>query len=317
MSKRMKILIGYDGSTYADAALDDLRLAGLTLIGEAVVVTVGDELFNPAPASHELIEKTIPSGRVAEAIELTQGQEKESQGRAHRLADDAARRLKEYLPRWDVLPKALMGNPSEELLREAQFLDAGLVVVGSRGLNALESFFLGSVSKVVATHTGCSVRIGRLVAGITETLTRPRVIVGIDGSAGAARAVRAVGMRRWPKGAEIRLIAVDDGDGTTKIRDVRPGLEDLVTACSEDPPVEARLMIEAARRALTATGLNVSVDILDGDPVEALIEEARKWGAHSLFIGARGRDSESEEPGLGSVSKKLVTGADCTVELVR
>ena len=28
MKERMKILIGYDGSEYADAAIDDLRLAG-------------------------------------------------------------------------------------------------------------------------------------------------------------------------------------------------------------------------------------------------------------------------------------------------
>ncbi|HKS30035.1 MAG TPA: universal stress protein [Pyrinomonadaceae bacterium] len=308
MSKRMKVLIGYDGSPYADAALEDLRLAGLPLTGEAVVVTVGDVLFNPPPESRELIES---------AIELSRKQDDESRGRAHRMADDAAGRVKEYLPRWDVLPKALTGSASEELLREAQFLSADLIVVGSRGLNALGRFFLGSVSKVVATHAPCSVRIGRQAAGMTDGPRGPRIMVCVDGSAGAARAVRAVGMRRWPKGAEVRLISVDDGEGPKGIRDVRPDLEDLVAACSEAPPVDARLMVEAARMALAAQGLNVSVELLEGDPVEVLIEQARKWDADSLFVGARGLDSESEEPGLGSVSAKLVTGADCTVELVR
>ena len=38
----MKLLIGYDGSTHADAAIDDLRLAALPHNVEARVVLVCD-----------------------------------------------------------------------------------------------------------------------------------------------------------------------------------------------------------------------------------------------------------------------------------
>lgn len=317
MSKRMKILIGYDGSTYANAALDDLRRAGLPPEGDAVVVSVGAILFNLPLASHELIEKSLSPGRATSATDLTHEQEKQPMGEAHGLATEAAHRVEEYLPGWKVFPKALTGTPSDELLREAQFLDADLIVVGSRGLSALGRLFLGSVSKSVASLAHCSVRIAR---PSTEKIKRPaalRIIVGVDGSTGAARAVRAIGMRSWPVGTELRLIAVDDGNSSTGIKDDAPGLEELVTGFNEGPPVNARLMAEGAEMVLLAEGLNVSVEIMEGDPQGVLIEEAQKWKADCLFVGARGMESETAESRLGSVSAKLVTGAHCSVELVR
>jgi len=50
VNRRMKILIGYDGSECADAALEDLRWAGLPDVAEAVVFTAAD-VFVPPTAS--------------------------------------------------------------------------------------------------------------------------------------------------------------------------------------------------------------------------------------------------------------------------
>ena len=44
----MKILIGYDGSECAEAALEDLQRAGLGAEAEALVMTVAD-VFVPVP----------------------------------------------------------------------------------------------------------------------------------------------------------------------------------------------------------------------------------------------------------------------------
>jgi hypothetical protein len=43
----MKILIGYDGSTTADAALDDLKSAGLPDRAEAIVISVAEVWLPP------------------------------------------------------------------------------------------------------------------------------------------------------------------------------------------------------------------------------------------------------------------------------
>ena len=51
--KRMKILIAYDGSSHADAALDDLRRAGLPQEAEALVISAADVwMWPPTMRSH-------------------------------------------------------------------------------------------------------------------------------------------------------------------------------------------------------------------------------------------------------------------------
>ena len=57
MPELMKILIGYDGSNCADAALDDLKCAGLTENVEAHVLSVAEVwLPPPPPSSDEIVE---------------------------------------------------------------------------------------------------------------------------------------------------------------------------------------------------------------------------------------------------------------------
>ena len=58
MKQRMKILIGYDGSGCAEAALDDLQKAGLPPAVEALVMSVTEvSLPPPPPSSFEIVEQ--------------------------------------------------------------------------------------------------------------------------------------------------------------------------------------------------------------------------------------------------------------------
>ena len=59
MEEKMKILIGYDGSASADAALDDLQQAGLPDECAALVMSVAEVwLPPPPPSSYEILEMT-------------------------------------------------------------------------------------------------------------------------------------------------------------------------------------------------------------------------------------------------------------------
>ena len=54
----MKILIAYDGSSCADAALDDLQRAGLPPEAEAQIISVAEVwLPPPPPSSYEIVEE--------------------------------------------------------------------------------------------------------------------------------------------------------------------------------------------------------------------------------------------------------------------
>ena len=53
MEDRMKILIGYDGSESADAALKDLTRAGLPSEADVLVMSLAD-VFLPPPLDEEV-----------------------------------------------------------------------------------------------------------------------------------------------------------------------------------------------------------------------------------------------------------------------
>jgi len=76
-------------------------------------------------------------------------------------------------------------------------------------------------------------------------------------------------------------------------------------------------MVEWAENELSLIGLNVSVAIEKGDPQKVLIDQAQKWDADAIFVGARRFSSALERFRLGSVATALVTKAHCSVEVAR
>jgi nucleotide-binding universal stress UspA family protein len=256
------------------------------------------------------------SRRVASAVAHAELQRKQAIKEAEELAAKANERVRSYFPDWQVRAEALAGWPSSELIRRADEWKADLVVVGSQGRSALAQFVLGSVSKKVVTDSHHSVRVARGAVG-TNNSTTPRVMIGVDGSPEAERAVRAVGWRVWPDGTEVRIITIDDGTSPARIARVLPTAAAMIRDRNEETAVAAKMMVEWGENELRVIGLNVSVAIEKGDPQRALIEEARKWNADSIFVGGRRFDGALERFWLGSVSTAVVTKAHCSVEVVR
>jgi nucleotide-binding universal stress UspA family protein len=316
MNERMKVLVAYDGSTYADAALEDLRRAGLPREAEALIVSVSDGLVNPSSSIADIAGSALTSRRVTSAIALAREQAAQALEEAKEFAAKAGDRVRSYFPDWEVRAEGIAGTPSQELIQRVDKWKPDLIVVGSQGRSALGRFFLGSVSKAVATEANCSVRVVRPAVEKRDD-AQLRIIVGVDGSPGAALAVRAVGTRLWPEGTEVHIIAVDDGVSPTRVADIHPKAAELITGDNEGEAVKARVMLAKANEELRALALNVSTVISEGDPQTVLIEEARKWAADCIFVGALGFDTAHKRSGLGSVAMGLVTNAPCAVEIVR
>jgi len=60
MNDTMRILIGYDGSDCAEAAVDDLRQAGLPSKAEALVFSVAEVWLPPPPSStNDIVDETL------------------------------------------------------------------------------------------------------------------------------------------------------------------------------------------------------------------------------------------------------------------
>ncbi len=108
----MKVLVAYDGSAYADAALDDLRRAGLPGDAEALVVSVADGLVNVHSPVEEVAGAMATSRRVTSAIELAREQAGRLLEEAREAAALACGRLVWDFPGWEVQMKVLEGTPS-------------------------------------------------------------------------------------------------------------------------------------------------------------------------------------------------------------
>jgi nucleotide-binding universal stress UspA family protein len=300
MTARMKILIGYDGSECAKAALDDLRLAGLPAEAETIVLSVADvwlwpdDESGPPPVKVDMIGLEKARSEALKAVERAQG-----------LAVEARDSLKKQFAGWDVRAESEADSPAWALIKRADQWEPDLTVVGSHGRSALGRFVLGSVSQKVLNESGRPVRIARGRANRGDS--PPRIVIGTDGSRWADTAIQTVADRNWPAGTEVRLVAVPE---LTLF--VTP---EWVADLSEDEQIWARKVIESGEIKLRDAGLAVSSLIKRGDAKRTLVQEAEAWRADCVFLGARGVRGVGRLF-LGSVSSAVAARAHCSVEVV-
>lgn len=316
MNSRMKLLIAYDGSECAEAALDDLQRAGLPREAEALVVSVAEVwLPPPPPSAFEVVEEATAAHTPAE-LQREYVRESPSVLEARALAEQARERLRKNFPGWRVSAEAFYGSPAHEVLRVADEWGPHLVVVGSHGRSALGRFVLGSVSQKVLNEAQSSVRVAR---GRVEVEPRTaRILVGVDGSPGAIAAVRAVAARAWPKGSEARVCIVDDEPlDFGFVERVVPPLKEVVEKENREEAAWIKEIVDGAALKLSAAGLATSSVVTSGDPRRVLVQEAERWGADCIFVGSHRFGTRVERFLLGSVAAAVAARAHCSVEVTR
>lgn len=314
MNEKMKIVIAYDGSQCADAALDDLQKAGLPADAEAVIVSVAEVWLPPPPSSYEIVEAANEAQSPANLQKAyLKGSRAVCEARAS--AERAKERLQHNFPKWQIGIEASYGSPAWEVIMKVDQWQPDLVVVGSHGRSALGRFVLGSVSQKVLTEARCSVRVAR---GRVEVEDSPaRIIVGVDGSPGSEAAVQAVAARQWPAGSEARVIIVEDPLVPTMMGHLIPPVAQWIEESNRGEVEWMQKMADRTTQQLRAAGLSVSSAVLNGDPKRVLVEEAETWSADAIFVGSTGFSNRFERFMLGSVSAAVAARAHCSVEVVR
>ncbi len=307
MKTAKKVLIAYDGSDCANAALEDLKEAGLPPETEVLVVAVADAFPVPAGFSEESVPESI-----AVAVKKNWEHVSSMVKGSRKIAEEAARKIETAFPSWRVRSEAFADSPSWGIIKKAQEWKADLVVVGAHGLHSTGRLALGSLSQLVATQAPCSVRI--VHAKAEEVSTPPRIVIGVDGSSFAYEALNEVASRNWKKGAAIHLVTVTDPRMKTALFSSDKELRELLEKTPEDR--WAKRLIDHATNKLGSRGFAITSFNKEGDPKQVLLEEAKRWGADCIFVGARGL-SGIVHCLIGSVSSSLAARAHCTVEIVR
>lgn len=293
--KRFRVLVTCDEERDIEATTADLRRAGLPADAEVTVLTVADLL---PPATGAAAGVALPAvaaraeARVAEGIAA-----------ARRIADAAAAQLHAVFPGWTIAAQAEADAPAWAIVKLADRWRPDLIVVGAHQQSPLQRLLLGSTSLAVLTHAGSSVRIARPPA---TAAAAGHLLLGIDGSAGADAAIASVAARHWAPAAEVRVVAALDPSLTASLEESATG----------DAAAAAQFLVERAAAVLRSAGLTATTAVVEGAPRKVLVDEAQRWAADCIFVGARGLRA-TERFLLGSVSSAVAARAHCSVEVVR
>lgn len=277
----MKVLIAYDGSPCAQAALDDLPRTGLPADVQAIVLSVADVWLPLTLPSDGSTSPGVGGGRIRAARQKMYDQAMRKVESAQALARQAGERLRTTFPDWQVETEGEGDSPAWAIIKKAKSWKPHLVIVGAHGRPFLDRLILGSVSQKVVDETRCAVRIAR--KRMTDNPAPVRLIIGMDYSPSAKAAIHTITQRVWPAGSAARIVSVLD-----------PVLSAMVaweTDLNEDNGAVHTLIQQRAREAadqLSSTGLTSSSVVVEGHPKQVLIKEAENWGADCIFVGARG-----------------------------
>ncbi len=308
----MKILIAYDGSRYAEAALDDLTRAGLPPDVEAHILSVAEVWLPPSDGS---VDEGSTDPYIQGIIDRRREQGEKQVEQNKSFADQASERLRGNFADWNITASATFGSPAWEILAKADEIQPDLIVTGSQGYSAVSRFLLGSISQKVLAEARHSVRVAR--GRINVDPSPIRIVVGFDGTGGARSAVDAVLKRAWPDETEIRLVSVTNPVSPTAFGRLVPSVSSAVEEMNETEVNWINSHAQPILDEFKAAGINCSLKIVAGSPKKALVDEAEQWNADTIFVGANAYGSKFERFILGSVSAAVAARAQCSVEVVR
>lgn len=175
-----------------------------------------------------------------------------------------------------------------------------LLSIGSRGLDALDRFMLGSISNHAIHHAPCSVLV------VKEPPRRVRhLLLAIDGSAASDKAVKFLTRHISP---------TPDGPNQEPI---------MVTVTHAVPYFKypevkeiGRTLIQRYGAKLSKSGFQIREALRLGKPADEILTVAAKDKADLIVTGAKGLGAIRRVL-LGSVSTRVAQHAHCGVLVVR
>ena len=206
-----------------------------------------------------------------------------------------------------------MGDPREEIVRQAEEWRADLVVLGARGLGTVKRFLLGSVSDAVARHARCPVLV---VKGQRRKLGS--VLVGMDGSEDSFQAVRFLRSLALPRQTKVRLLSVVERlrYPTTAPQALHGQLVRMLKELEAERRGELDKVLERAAAELDDKITRVTRYTPTGNPAEEIVATANDFDTDLVVVGARGLGGMARVL-LGSVSEKVLHHARCPVLIVK
>ena len=119
--------------------------------------------------------------------------------------------------------------------------------------------------------------------------------------------------RPWPKGTAVEILTVFHSPTAVMI-DVALGLPAVDAEQIDEQRRQASTLLDGAGKqiARAAPEVTVTTRILEGNPKDVIVEEARTWNADLIVLGSHGY-GRFRRMVLGSVAGAVVANAPCSV----
>ena len=277
----MKVLVAMDGSEYGEWGLDWVATLPFVKPPRVTALHVLDSAWLRLPFRTKLEVQRVKA-RAARTLSRTKQQL-------------ASLKLK-------GTAREEQGAVAQTILKRAPKRD-GLLVAGSKGLDALDRFLLGSVSTKLIQYATCPVLV---VKGKAVPLRR--IILGVDRSEASAKALEFVLAKFRPDGSNR-----NGGRKPTHVSVVHvmpfkyPG--------GQEVGIRRRLVEQDVQKLIEAGFTSQPVSVI-GNPAEEILDVAATQHADLIVLGAKGL-SGIDRFLLGSVSTRVVQHAKTAVLVVR
>jgi nucleotide-binding universal stress UspA family protein len=273
----LNILLAVDGSAHARAAVQ--LLGGLPLPSSSQVTAVGVVTPRHTPGQEALSTALIETQMI--------------------LGGTGVR----------VTTELLYGHPAQALTDFAEAHQPALIVVGAKGLRATLGILLGGVAQQVVEYGRQPVLVVRAPYQALR-----HVLLVTDGSAPSQHAVNYLARFPLPAGAKTWVMHVlpPRPDPETLVPEAR----EIMTRVVEYEQHEGQIMVEQATQKLQTAQLQAEPILAHGDAATEIIEYAKEHSIDLVVSGSRGL-SQVKGWYLGSVSRKLVHYAHCSVLIVK
>lgn len=229
-----------------------------------------------------------------------------------------------------ISTELIAGSPAEVILDTAEANPTDLIVLGAKGLRATLGILLGGVAQQVVEYSRQPVLI---VRAPYEGLQRALLVT--DGSSHSQQTVEYLGHFRLPEGTELKVMYVlpplpilqtaagfqrmpiNPSGGTL----LEPETASVVAAIEEEEEREGQALLKKTVDQLNQilpenAGIRVSSLLMRGDAATEIIHCVKNLQIDLVIAGSLGT-SRGRHWKLGSVSRKLLHYAGCSVLIVR
>ena len=296
----MRILVPVDGSSHSRKVLQFLA-ARRALLGSSPTI----DLVN--------VQHSVPSA-VMQFLDLQAVRSAyEAEGRKVFDADIDLSGL-------EPEEKVILGDAGTAIAEEADRTEADLIVMGTRGLNPVKGFFLGSVSTSVLAHTKTPLLLIRNETPVPET-SNVKVGIAVDGAENGIAAVEYVLSNAEFFGPNATFEIVHATPAYHTLLSTSAYMVDtigpLVTE-KEFTDAQTKLFEEAVRPAIElfrAAGLPCEARHLTGEAATTIAEYADA-NLDMLVMGSHGRGNFSSAV-MGSTAMHIAAETKAPILIVR